>query len=88
MQTRKILWVLMFLVYYGNSQDIISNFKVSLKTSPSDIKDAFPIINDATGETALFLIDAKNVYGYKFNSDFIIIDSLIGSFSKVVCKLK
>ncbi len=52
------------------SQNKITEFKNSLKTSTSEIKDVIPIVNNNNGDIAYFIADAKNVYAYKLNNQF------------------
>lgn len=59
---------------YG--QETILSFDNDLKTSSSNIKDVIPVVNSETGEIAFFIADAKNVYGYKINSDFRVVEKL------------
>ncbi len=58
------------LTLIAYSQDEIGSFQNSLKTSSSNIKDVIPIVNQETGELAMFIADAKNVYGYKLDESF------------------
>ena len=51
-------------------QETLVTFQNDLKTSSSDIKDVIPVVNTETDEIAFFVADAKNVYGYKIDSDF------------------
>jgi hypothetical protein len=60
-----------------SSQETIFEFENDLKTSSSDIKDVIPIVNEETGEIVFFIADAKNVYAYKLNKNFEVIDKLI-----------
>ena len=52
------------------SQETVLSFKNDLKDSSSDIKDVIPVVNSETDEIAFFVADAKNVYGYKIDSNF------------------
>ncbi|MEZ4840249.1 MAG: hypothetical protein R2821_01680 [Flavobacteriaceae bacterium] len=58
------------------AQQELTSFKVGMKKSNSFVKDALPIIDESNGNISLFLVDTKNVYGYLFNDQFQIIDSL------------
>ena len=53
------------------SQETLITLNNSLKTSSSDIKDIIPIVNEKTGGIGFFVADAKNVYGYKINANFL-----------------
>ncbi|WP_445748456.1 hypothetical protein [Polaribacter sp.] len=73
--------ILCFCVFLGTSNFLISqqrlvSFINDLKTTSSNLKDAIPIVNEKTGEIAYFIVDAKNIYGYKLNSDFKIVDKM------------
>jgi hypothetical protein len=59
-----------------NAQKGIVSFKNNLKTSSSYLKDVIPVVNKETGEIAFFIADAKNVYGYKIDTNFKVIDSI------------
>ncbi|WBX76418.1 hypothetical protein PG911_17600 [Tenacibaculum ovolyticum] len=52
------------------SQEKIASFKNHLKINSTDIKDVIPIVNSENNEIAIFIADAKNVYGYKLNDKF------------------
>ena len=68
---RNIVCLLTFCIAItAYSQDEIGSFQNSLKTSSSNIKDVIPIVNQETGELAVFIADAKNVYGYKLDESF------------------
>lgn len=58
------------------SQTKITSFKNSLKTSESQFKDVIPVVNKGNDELAMFFADAKHVYGYTFDKNFIVNDSL------------
>ena len=58
-------------------QQKIVSFANSLKTNSTSIKDMYPVVNENTGEVAVFISDAKSVYGYRFNNRFEKIDELI-----------
>lgn len=74
---RKIVCVLFLgIVSLTFAQEKIAEFKNTLKTSTSNVKTVFPIVDQETGETAIFLSDAKNVYGYKLNHSFKLIEKL------------
>ena len=72
--------LLLFVVFICTTQvfpqEEIGQFVNSLKTSSSNVKDVFPIVNQKTGELAMFIADAKNVYGYKLNESFDVIGKL------------
>ncbi|WP_064967142.1 hypothetical protein [Tenacibaculum ovolyticum] len=52
------------------SQEKIASLKNHLKINSTDIKDVIPIVNSENNEIAIFIADAKNVYGYKLNDKF------------------
>ncbi len=52
------------------AQERLGSFTNDLKTSSSTIKDVIPIVNDENNDVAVFVADAKNVYGYKLNDKF------------------
>jgi len=58
------------------SQETLINFQNDLKTSSSDIKDVIPVVNTETDEIAFFVVDAKNVYGYKIDANFKVSEKL------------
>jgi len=57
-------------------QETVGQFKNSLKTSASNIKDVFPIVDEDNGNIALFIADAKNVYAYKLNERIEVLQEL------------
>ena len=59
------------------SQKKVAQFINSLKTSSSNIKDVIPIVNAENGDFAIFIADAKNVYGYKLDSTFTLQEKII-----------
>ncbi|HHC80062.1 MAG TPA: hypothetical protein ENK46_09285, partial [Flavobacteriia bacterium] len=65
-----ILLFLLLSSIFTFSQEKIAAFKNYLKTSGSDLKDVIPIVNQENGDISLFLMDAKNVYGYLLKSAF------------------
>lgn len=52
------------------SQERIGDFKNDLKGSSSLIKEVIPIVNSINSDVAIFIADAKNLYGYKLNKEF------------------
>ncbi|WP_339659352.1 hypothetical protein [uncultured Polaribacter sp.] len=58
------------------SQETVLSFKNDLKTSSSDIKDVIPVVNSETDEIAFFVADAKNVYGYKIDANFKVLEKI------------
>lgn len=68
--------------FFAFSQEKILEFKNSLKTSSSSIKDVTPIVNKENGDISIFIADAKNVYGYKFDKNYKLIDSLSSAKKK------
>lgn len=68
--------IFLFTIAISFAQEHIAEFKNSLKTTVSDIKDVISIVNEKTGELAYFIADAKNVYAYKLNNKFEVIDKL------------
>jgi hypothetical protein len=75
MRTLFIL-VVLFCTTFVSAQEIIGQFENSLKTSSSNVKDVFPIVNQETGDVAMFIADAKNVYGYQLNDAFEVVGKL------------
>lgn len=69
------------------SQLQIGSFKNSLKENSTDIKDVFPIVNKENNNTVIFIADAKNVYGYKLNPEFKVINKLASESKKRRYKL-
>lgn len=74
--------ILCFLIFLGTSnllysQQRLVSFENDLKKSSSTIKDVIPIVNAKNGDIAYFIVDAKNVYGYKLNSDFKVLDKMV-----------
>lgn len=57
-------------------QETFGQFQNSLKTSASNIKDVFPIVDEETGNIAVFIADAKNVYAYKLNEKIEVLQQL------------
>ncbi|WP_075343544.1 hypothetical protein [Tenacibaculum agarivorans] len=77
LKKKNVLLLWMFItsqIFY--SQEEIGSFSNDLKTNSTDIKDVIPIVNSENGNIAMFIADAKNVYGYKLNSDLKVIDKL------------
>lgn len=72
-----LLGVYLCFLYTLSAQKSLAEFKNSLKTSGSAIKDVIPIINETTDDIAIFFADAKNVYGYLFNDQFELQHTLI-----------
>lgn len=68
---RKVILIL-FLVYVGSthSQELVTTFKNSLKTSSSELKSFLPVVNQTKNEIALILSDSKNIYAYSFSDAF------------------
>ncbi len=58
------------------SQEELTVFENTLKTSSSSLKDVIPIVNEKSGDISLFLMDATKVYGYLLNDEFEVINSL------------
>jgi len=74
---RKLLFVVVSLCTMTLfAQEEIGRFQNSLKTSSSNIKDVFPIVDQKTGELAIFISDAKNVYAYKLSENFEVLQKL------------
>jgi hypothetical protein len=48
-----------------------------LKKNATSIKDVYPVVDEETGEIAVFISDAKSIYGYRFNESFQKIDELV-----------
>lgn len=69
--------ILISVNFNVHSQEGIISFKNNLKTSSSYLKDVIPVVNKETGDIAFFVADAKNLYGYKIDSNFKVIDSII-----------
>ncbi|WP_117883913.1 hypothetical protein [Aureibaculum luteum] len=59
------------------AQEEIITFNNYLKTSKAHIKEVIPIVNEQNQETSLFITDAKQAYGYLFDSNFKIIDEIV-----------
>ncbi|MGB1042888.1 MAG: hypothetical protein ACPGU6_05805 [Tenacibaculum sp.] len=66
------------------SQTEIARFKNHLKKNSTDIKDVIPIIDSTNDKIAIFIADAKNVYGYKLNDQF----KIEGEVSSITKKRK
>ena len=62
--------MMLCVVLPAASQKEMISFKNTLKTSRSEIKDVTPIVNSETGDFAIFIADAKNVYAYKLDKNF------------------
>lgn len=74
---KKILIVLVvFLTQTISSQEVIFTSNNLLKKSASLIKDVIPIVNKKNGDIAFFIADAKNVYGYKIDENFKLINKI------------
>lgn len=64
------------------SQTQIASFKNSLKVNSTNIKDVIPIVNSKNDELAMFIADAKNVYAYKLNNEFNVVNQLSSETKK------
>ena len=73
---RTFLCLGLFLGLTSYSQEELTVFETTLKTSSSSLKDVIPIVNEKNGDISLFLMDATNVYGYLLNSNFEVVESL------------
>ncbi len=60
------------------SQEVLGSFENDLKKSGyiSYIKGIIPIVNKVNGNVALFITDANNIYAYKLDSNFKLIQKL------------
>ncbi|TCI93513.1 hypothetical protein [Tenacibaculum sp. M341] len=60
------------------SQEILGSFTNDLKKTSYNIKikEAIPIVNELNGDVIISITDAKNIYTYKLNDQFKIIDKL------------
>ena len=69
---KKIVLLFLFIgmSFCVQSQEEIATFHNVLKTSSSNIKDVIPIVNSKNDDLSIFIADAKNVYGYLFDSSF------------------
>jgi hypothetical protein len=65
-----LLFLLIGMSFYVRSQEEITIFKNSLKNSSSAIKDVIPIVNSKNDDFSIFIADAKNVYGYLFDTKY------------------
>lgn len=77
-----IAFIIGLISYSLFAQKKIADFKNSLKENSTDIKDVIPIVNTENDELAIFIADAKNVYGYKLNSNFIVKEQLSSETKK------
>ena len=71
--------ILVFLIGVSintSSQETLIVLKNSLKTSATFIKDVIPIVNKVNDEIAFFVVDAKNVYGYRIDSNFKVLGKI------------
>ena len=74
---KKIIVGLGFLLTLNSySQEELTVFENTLKTTSSSIKDIIPIVNEQNGDISLFLMDATKVYGYLLNDEFKVVKSL------------
>ncbi len=75
---RKINILILILLVSVNSfsQERIGYFDNLLKENSSNIKDVIPIVNAENNDILMFVADAKNVYAYKLNDQFKVIDKL------------
>lgn len=58
------------------AQATLAEFKNSLKTNGTNIKDVMPIVHKKTGALGMIIADAKNAYAYKLDKNFKCIDQL------------
>lgn len=82
-QTQFLCFAIVFLSTITiSSQEEIARFKNSIKKNSTAIKDVIPIVNAENNEISMFIADAKNVYGYKLDENFKVIDSLTSERKK------
>lgn len=80
---KKLLPILFIgLSLSATSQYRLTEFENSLKTSSSDIKDVIPVVDEIKDEIGLFIADAKNIYAYKLDKDFNVIEKLASPSKK------
>ncbi|WP_299677206.1 hypothetical protein [uncultured Tenacibaculum sp.] len=75
-KTKLVTIAFTIVTFFSFSQEKIAVFRNSMKENGTDIKDVIPIVDPESNEISLFIADAKNVYGYKLNEDYKVIDSL------------
>ncbi|WP_298365141.1 hypothetical protein [uncultured Lutibacter sp.] len=73
---KSLMSLMLIFALNSYSQKEIAIFENSLLESSSSLKDVIPIVNDKTGDIALFLMDATKVYGYLLNDEFKLVKSL------------
>jgi len=72
-----LFWILLLTFKVCISQEKLLNFNIiDLKKNSSEIKDVIPIVNKENNNTAIFLADAKNVYGYLLDANFKVVTKL------------
>ena len=74
---KKIIFLI--TIFYSVStlpQEKIGRFKNDLKETLSTVKEVIPIVNAKNNDIAVFIADAKNVYGYKLNEKFDVISKI------------
>ena len=64
------------------SQERIGSFKNDLKESSFFVKEIIPIVNSKNNDLAVFIADAKNIYGYKLNQQFEVTEKITSSPSQ------
>jgi hypothetical protein len=72
-------WIFCVLIVAALSQSlfgqkVVFDANITLKRG----RDAVPVVDEATGNTYLFLIDKKSVSALVIDKDFVLLDSLVG----------
>ncbi len=67
----RISMILLHVIFYFTiqAQEVILQHSIELKGGLSDSREAYPIINEKTGEVCLLLMDTKGVHALLLNSN-------------------
>ena len=73
---KKLLPVLLYLfsIHFANGQDIIFDKPINFKGAKDH--DAFPVVNDSTGNMVMFLFDRAIVRAIFLDKDYNILNEL------------
>lgn len=79
MRNRFLLLIVILIINLSNlfGQQRIGSFKNDLKENVSSERETISIVNSKNNDVAIFITDAKNVYGYKLDKKLEVVSKLI-----------
>ena len=77
MTKRILLLLLVALPLFSFGQKKFLEINNDIKKGGRDVKASYPIINNETGEFALFLDDNKRIYGFLYDKDKNLIEKIV-----------